>query len=93
MKLLAQAVLGRRGGRSSAQIINLLFNRPYNINQIATELDMGYNSAKYHVDVLAKYKIVEKDSNSYGSLIFLTPEIRDNKKEFDRIYSKLDNDK
>lgn len=53
-------------------------------------LDMGYNSAKYHVQVLSKYKIVEKDSNSYGSLIYLIPQIKSKKKEFDKIINRLE---
>lgn len=86
---LNQLLLGRKGGKSSAEIIQLLFNRPYNTNQIANQLDIGYNSVQYHIKILIKNNIVLKESNEYGSLIFLTPEMEKKQAEFERLIEKI----
>ncbi|MBO5150594.1 MAG: winged helix-turn-helix transcriptional regulator [Methanobrevibacter sp.] len=61
-------LLQRKGGRTSARIIEKLLERPYNPNQIAELLGVSYNTAYYHMQIMKKYGLIEKKTNNYGSL-------------------------
>lgn len=43
-KLLHQIFLKRKGGKTSAKIVDLLLIRPYNGSQIARIIEMDYNT-------------------------------------------------
>ena len=47
-KLLHQIFLKRKGGKTSAKIVDLLLIRPYNGSQIARIIEMDYNTIEYH---------------------------------------------
>ncbi|MBR0271197.1 MAG: winged helix-turn-helix transcriptional regulator [Methanobrevibacter sp.] len=57
----------KKGGKTSARIIEQLLIRPYNPNQIAELLDISYNTAYYHMQILQKYHFIEKKNDEYGS--------------------------
>ena len=67
-KLLHQIFLKRKGGKTSAKIVDLLLIRPYNGSQIARIIEMDYNTIEYHLEILCKSKLVMCESDSYGSL-------------------------
>ena len=79
MKIL---LLQRKGGRTSAKIIEKLLERPYNPNQIAELLGMSYNTAYYHMQIMKKYGLVEKKRNDYGSLYEATQNLVNQKELF-----------
>lgn len=60
-------LLQNKGGRTSARIIEKLLIRPYNPNQIAELLDISYNTANYHFQIMVKYNLIEKKTDEYGS--------------------------
>ena len=51
-------LLQRKGGRTSARIIEKLLERPYNPNQIAELLGVSYNTAYYHMQIMKKYGLI-----------------------------------
>ena len=53
-------ILGKKGAETTVRIIDLLFKRPLNINQIAEQLGMHYNTASYHVNLLLESKLIKK---------------------------------
>ena len=57
-KLLHQIFLKRKGGKTSAKIVDLLLIRPYNGSQIARIIEMDYNTIEYHLEILCKSKLV-----------------------------------
>ena len=57
-KPLHQIFLKRKGGKTSAKIVDLLLVRPYNGSQIAKIIDMDYNTIEYHLEILCKSKLV-----------------------------------
>lgn len=84
-KLLHQIFLKRKGGKTSAKIVDLLLIRPYNGSQIARILEMDYNTIEYHLEILCKSKLVMCESDSYGSLYYPTDLLLKNHEEYEKI--------
>lgn len=63
-------ILGKKGAETTVRIIDLLFKRPLNVNQIAEQLGMHYNTASYHVNLLLESKLIKKEGGNYGQSIY-----------------------
>ena len=81
-KLLHQIFLKRKGGKTSAKMVDLLLIRPYNGSQIARIIEMDYNTIEYHLEILCKSKLVMCESDSYGSLYYPTDLLLKNRMNF-----------
>ena len=89
-KALWYLIAGTRGGENRARIIRLLQDKPRNANQLADNLDIGYNSVRHHLDMLEDHDIVEPGGNDYGELYFLTDQFEHHVDEFETITEHLD---
>ena len=67
---LSDFILGRKGGQTTLRIMYLLLLRPSNMNQIAKELDIDYNTARYHVKKLGEHKYVTSNGKDYCCLYY-----------------------
>jgi DNA-binding transcriptional ArsR family regulator len=81
-------IAGTRGGINRARIINELNSRPYNINQLATGLNLDYKTVRHHMDVLMKNKIVESSGEGYGTVYMLSNTMKDNFDAFKKIWKQ-----
>ena len=72
-RLLWYLLAGTRGGDNRIKIIELLHDRPYNINQLAQALEVNYKAVEHHMRVLLKNNLVLTKGEKYGVLYFLTP--------------------
>lgn len=92
-KSLHQVFLKRKGCRTTAKILDLLIERPYNGNQIAKIIEMDYKTIYYHLDILCKNKLVMAESDSYGSLYYPTEILLNNHEEYEKIKEMITKNK
>lgn len=86
-------ILGRKGGRTTVKIIDEILKQPYNTNQLSNELDLDYNTVKYHMHLILKSELVVQSENKYGSLFYPSPKLINNLKEYEQIKRYLNNKK
>jgi len=90
VQTLSHLVLGQKGGENRILIIELLKDRPYNINQLAECLQLNYRTVKHHIDVLRENGLLTPSSSAgYGEVYFLSPELVHDYEIFRNIASKL----
>ena len=60
-------IAATRGGPMRLQILRLLEKTPYNINEIASTLNIDYKTAQHHIRVLEKSRLVVSSGEKYGN--------------------------
>lgn len=76
---------GTPGGDRRARVVRALDERPRNANELAGELDLAYNTVRYHLDLLCEYGVVEAGEREYGRLYFLTDAFETHRDVFETI--------
>jgi len=87
---LSYLMLGRQGGKNRIKILEMLKDRPYNLNQLANELELNYRTVKHHIDILLDYDLVTSSGEGYGKVYFLSPRLEKNYQMLEDIEIKLD---
>ena len=92
-RLLWFVFSGSRGGLNRLKIISKLKENPFNINQLAKELNLDYKAIQHHVRVLEKNNLISKVGEKYGVTYFVSTFLEVNMRTFDEIEEKLDKSK
>jgi DNA-binding transcriptional ArsR family regulator len=87
-RLLWFLFAGSRGGDNRMKIIDLLKERPYNINQLSESLGLDYKAIQHHILVLQKNNMITKMGEKYGVLYFISNYLEANIEAFNEIKSK-----
>lgn len=85
VRTLRMVLLQRKGGKTSARMIEQLFIRPYNTNQIAKALNISYNTAYHHFKILFQLQLVEKHETKYGTYYEAKENLIREKESFEEI--------
>jgi len=87
---LWNTLAGTRGGVTRISIIELLRERPYNINQLHEKLGLDYKTIQHHIKVLSGVNVITtEDKGKYGSMYFLSPTLEKNIYLIDEILGKI----
>lgn len=90
-RLLWYLFAGSRGGENRIRIIDLLKERPYNMNQLAEAMGVDYKAVQHHIGVLEKNNMVTKTGEKYGVLYFISNYLEVNIEAFNEVKAAIDN--
>ena len=89
-KALWYVFVGSRGGANRIWIVRELKSRPRNANELASRLEVDYNTITHHLDVLVEHNVAEPGDNDYGQLYFLTDQFEHHWATFETISAEVE---
>lgn len=88
--VLWYVLAGTRGGMNRVRILRALNERPSNPNQLASDMDLNYDTVRHHLDVLTDNDLVRSSGDDYGAVYLPTASVKDNWDTVETISDKLD---
>lgn len=88
-RILWYVFFATRGGITRMRIVDALQKRPYNMNQLAKELDLDYKTILHHIKVLEDNKIIVPEPRKYGTIYFPSQMFENAKGMFDEIKGSM----
>jgi DNA-binding transcriptional ArsR family regulator len=89
-RLLWFLFAGSRGGENRIRIIDLLKDRPHNMNQLAEAMGVDYKAVQHHVGVLEKNNMVTRVGEKYGVLYFVSNYLEANIESYNEVRKAID---
>ena len=77
------------GGFNRARILEQLFKKPQNANELSNNLKLEYKTARYHLKVLEENKLIISVGGGYGKTYFPSEELEQNKHIFLQIWDEI----
>ena len=78
-----------RGGATRIKVVELLLERPFNMNQLSKKLGMDYKTIQHHIKILVENKIIVAEEKKYGSIYFPSGMFEEVKETFEEIRKKM----
>jgi predicted transcriptional regulator len=91
--LLWWILAGTKGGRTRANIIITLKERPMNANQLAGVMKLDYKTIRYYLNLLLENGFLVTVGKKYGTMYFLSPQLESNYEVFLEIWKKISHGK
>ncbi|WP_135303452.1 ArsR/SmtB family transcription factor [Haloarcula amylovorans] len=88
--VLWQTLAGTRGGPNRARVLRALDERPRNANKLADDLDLAYNTARYHLDVLEENGVITSSEANYGTVYLPSERTRNHWETVEDILTQVD---
>ncbi|MBX0295896.1 ArsR/SmtB family transcription factor [Haloarcula nitratireducens] len=88
--VLWQTLAGTRGGPNRARVLRALDERPRNANKLADDLDLAYNTARYHLDVLEENGVITSSEADYGTVYLPSERTRNHWETVEEILTQVD---
>jgi DNA-binding transcriptional ArsR family regulator len=73
-----------------ARIIMALQKRPYNANQLTQMFGLDYKTIRHHLDVLKKHHVITSTGEEYGTMYFLSEQMKTRYEDFMEIWKMID---
>ena len=77
------------GGVNRGRILEELFKKPQNANELSNNLAVEYKTVRYHLKVLEDNGIITAVGGGYGKTYFPTETMEANKQHFYEIWDKI----
>ena len=88
-RLLEWILIGSSGGLNRLRILELIFQKPYNANQLSNMLHLDYKTVRHHLDILEKNLIITSVGEGYGKVYFPSRYLEENIEIYNEIISKI----
>ena len=72
------------GGVNRGRILNELFRKPQNANELSNNLKLEYKTVRYHLKVLEENNLIISVGGSYGKTYFPSDSTKENIQDFHR---------
>jgi DNA-binding transcriptional ArsR family regulator len=89
-QILWWLIAGSKGGMNRARIIMALQKRPYNANQLTQMFGLDYKTIRHHLDVLKKHHVITSTGEEYGTMYFLSEQMKTRYEDFMEIWKMID---
>ena len=77
------------GGVNRGRILEQLFKKPQNANELSNNLSLEYKTVRYHLKVLEENKLLTSVGGGYGKTYFPSEELEQNKEYFNQIWDEI----
>jgi predicted transcriptional regulator len=77
------------GGFNRGRILEQLFKKPQNANELSKNLELEYKTVRYHLSVLEKNVLITSVGEGYGKTYFPSEILEEAKADFDEIWDKI----
>jgi predicted transcriptional regulator len=77
------------GGLNRGKILEELFKKPQNANELSNNLSIEYKTVRYHLKVLEENKIITSVGGGYGKTYFPSDELNQDKQYFYQIWDEI----
>jgi predicted transcriptional regulator len=74
-----------KGGKSRIIILELLLERPYNINAISIKTGLSYKNVQYHIEILEKHGFLSRTDGDFIKLFLISDKLIENISSFREI--------
>lgn len=88
-RILWYVFAATRGGPTRIRIVELLLERPYNVNQLSEQTQMDYKTIQHHIKILIDNKIITTEEKKYGAIYFPSALFEQSLPAFEEIRRKL----
>ncbi len=77
------------GGFSRGKILEELFKKPQNANELSKNINLEYKTVRYHLKVLEENKLITSVGEKYGKTYFPSEQLEQNKHIFLKIWYEI----
>jgi len=88
-RLLWWLLAGSAGGTNRSRMLEELFERPYNANELSKVLELDYKTVRHHIGVLEKNRLITSTGAGYGKIYFPSDMLEENKDYFIEIWEQI----
>ena len=88
-RLLWWLLAGSVGGVNRGRILEELFQRPHNANELSKVLHLDYKTVRHHLEVLEKNRLSTSTGSGYGKVYFPSDMLEEHVELFDEIWGRI----
>ena len=88
-RLLWWLLAGSVGGVNRGRILEELFQRPHNANELSKVLHLDYKTVRHHLEVLEKNRLATSAGSGYGKVYFPSVMLEEHVELFNEIWGRI----
>ena len=88
-RLLEWILIGSSGGLNRVRILEKIFEKPHNANQLSNILSLDYKTIRHHLEILEKNHIIISVGKGYGKVYYPSNILEENIRLYKEIINKI----